>query len=850
MWTKKLHLLTDGDGWTVPGKRQSTLRRVCIVTGRKSEEAIRLAAADVRKYIQLACPATQVAMLRDNRVSADDLQHASLILMGNAEDNELIRQVRQTAKLKARATYEDRYRIITGVELKDPGAGFSIHTVPSPFAADQIAILLEGDDCLGVQYAAYDWLEEALGVRYLNPYVEYCPKRKQLSVPWLNFEETCNFPLRRLEAWGYPHSTGPDDAGLDSSKQAARKHIHTRFDRDNNDPWLWYENGLHGDVTLMTRCVDWLVKNKQNVITWLPEMFGHWPAEVSADYTRYEAMRGVKIMGYCGAGSVWLPLKHYETLYGDLSKSLCQTRDGESFHHPCFTKKLFWDILEREIAWYEKPENRVRQMVAFVLCNEEGNCAYPSYCMKDRPAVRCRYCGHIPNWKKWVAAMKKVGEMLQDRGWNVPVGRLDFGSASSGIPWDHDHRFGVQPQWDKKLIDHAPAKNSFFELRPAGDHTFEEQQHYWDMVNQRNHKHKLRLSIFKQGENILMMSSDLPIISPYFFKSRQHDFDRLSGDPVTFGHDVNLYTTRKLEWLKSLYSFHGQWKHDTDWETFVRAEMDHLFGKGVGVGVLTAMKAISRVLEQELLWKKTPVNHDVDSYRGIQTFFPYLVHLFINCSQHPIDLMDVRRKNGGVWTVAAAAPEEAHLKRRPYREFVDHDYLTVRQDMTHYLKLVEQCEKSLLAAGRRVKRNKAFFQDEVAYNFRGAIDFLGWRLRAVIAYCQVIEAEKHARAYDKPKTCAAMRDATSLMTRAAEGLARYWSTYGHKEETIPGSWGNASPAAETVEALLGVWRELENQTRQHSTNWNTPLIAYVNVNDRYPELFSNKMPVVGRKALP
>ena len=226
-------------------------------------------------------------------------------------------------------------------------------------------ILLEGEDKLGIQYAAYDWLEKALGVRFLSPYFEFCPKQKDLRIPRLSYEETCNFPLRRLEVWAYPKVS--DDGSVGGP-------VHTSFDENGNDPWLWYENGLKGDITMMKRCVDWLVKNKQNAITWLPEMFGHWPPEVPMSYTRYEAMRGLKIIGYSSAGSVWLPLKHYASLYGDISKSLCQSNRGESFSHPCFTKKLYWDILESEIAWYERPENRIRQMVAFALCNEEGSC--------------------------------------------------------------------------------------------------------------------------------------------------------------------------------------------------------------------------------------------------------------------------------------------------------------------------------------------------------------------------------------------------------------------------------------------------------------------------------------------
>ncbi|MFA5393742.1 MAG: hypothetical protein WC081_04580 [Candidatus Ratteibacteria bacterium] len=838
MRTRKLHVYNDGTEkdklFPDSNENRHLLQNLIIVPDDTGEEAVAVAANDLGKYLQLACRNIKVAVKQGKNISEEEFRGNSLILLGNGDINGLIRKTKRSAKLNYQISYRERYQEITGVPLKDPGAGFSVKTILSPYSKDGIVVMLEGEDKLGIQYAAYDWLEKALGVRFLSPYFEYCPKQKEVRVPLLNFEETCNFPLRRLEVWGYP------DASPDSK-------VHTTFDNHGNDPWLWYKNGLNGDITMMTRCVDWLVKNKQNVITWLPEMFGHWPSNISPEYTRYEAMRGLKIIGYNSAGSQWA-VHHYASLYGDISQSMCQSKRGESFDHLCFTQKLFWDVLQQEIAWYERPENKVRQMVAFVLCYEETQCAYPAYCLKDRPAVRCKYCGTIPNWKKWVAAMRNTEKILQAKGWNIPVGKVDFGSGSSGVPWDDDHRFGVQPEWDKKLVDNAPSKNNFFELRPPGDHTCEEMEHYWDFVKKRNRKENLRLSILKEGENILMMSSDLPLISPYYFKSRQHDFDKLSGDSVTFCHDINLYTTRKLEWLKTLYSFRGQWKHEGKWEEFVGNETDHLFGEGVGRNIVAVFQSISRVLEQELVWRKTPWNHDVDSYRGIQTFFPYLTHIFTNCAQHPLDLMEIRRKNGGVWNMAAAGPEEIRLKRRAYRDFVDRDYKTVKKEMLHYLKLLTGAEESLRAGNDRVERNKDLFQTEFSHNIEGAINFLAWRLKAVIAYCLLVKAEKYARKYDKKKTLLAIQEALVYMAESVENIKSYWKDYGTREETIPGSWGNASPSAESVEELYEVWRKLCTAAGANGINWNSALIAYVNENDRYPRLFSNKPSIVGKKS--
>ena len=98
------------------------------------------------------------------------------------------------------------------------------------------------------------------------------------------------------------------------------------------------------------------------------------------------------------------------------------------------------------------------------------------------------------------------------------------------------------------------------------------------------------------------------------------------------------------------------------------------------------------MLEQELIWKKTPWNHDVDSYRGVQTFFPSLVHIFTNCAQRPIDLAELRGKNGAVWNMASAGADEVRLKHRAYRDFVDRDYQTVKQEMMHYLELLDQAD--------------------------------------------------------------------------------------------------------------------------------------------------------------
>jgi len=224
MWTRKLHVYSDGAGKNstcaqLRGQHH-LLRNLIIVPDDAGEEAVAIAANDLRKYIKRACRDVKVVIKRGQAVTNEDLRECSLVLLGNDKVNGLIPKTKQAANLAYRISYKDKYKQITGLPLKDPGAGFSVRTIPSPYSPGKVVILLEGEDKLGMQYAVYDWLEEALGVRFLSPYFEYCPRQPQLQVPLLNFEETGNFALRRLEVWGYPQASGPSATNLDASAKA------------------------------------------------------------------------------------------------------------------------------------------------------------------------------------------------------------------------------------------------------------------------------------------------------------------------------------------------------------------------------------------------------------------------------------------------------------------------------------------------------------------------------------------------------------------------------------------------------------------------------------------------------
>ena len=116
--------LTDSD------RNQSVIRDVMIVTGDQPEEAVTLAANDLGKYLKLACPQVRVAIKKAAAVSPQELRENSLILLGNDKVNELIDRTKQAAHLTYRISYRERYQEITGVPLKDPGAGFWSSPLP------------------------------------------------------------------------------------------------------------------------------------------------------------------------------------------------------------------------------------------------------------------------------------------------------------------------------------------------------------------------------------------------------------------------------------------------------------------------------------------------------------------------------------------------------------------------------------------------------------------------------------------------------------------------------------------------------------------------------------------------
>ncbi|MBI4474188.1 MAG: hypothetical protein HY646_16070, partial [Acidobacteria bacterium] len=613
-----------------------------------------------------------------------------LMLIGNPESNSLIADVYGTARLSEIPEFPNRYHQMTGVTVADLGDGFSIRTRRNPHDENKVVVLLEGRDRLGMQYASYDYAEQALGVRYLSPYFDYIPAVARIPVSHINLVETPDFPLRRLEVWNFQ-----SEDVRDPTRRRTLGRVNRRYAAETNDPQLWYFNALGGDVTMMKRCVDWLVKNKQNVITWLHEHFLHRPSITPGEYAEHEAMRGLKILAYISPGSNHLPPDLHNRMKNPndaLAQHSCRAANGESFFHLCYKSDAYWKMLEEELDWYEKPENAIRQVVGYSLYYGEGSCSYPGYCIADHTKRRCVRCGKIPNWKKWVHTMRVIEERIRSRGRNVPVGLVDFGCASSGVPRDDDPRFGVRPQWDTIIVDHVPSPNNYFELRPAGDHTWEEMGHYWDYVKNRNRREGTRLSIFKQGESILGMSTDLPLISPYYFETRDHDFSRLAGDDVTLGHDTNLFTTHHLEWLKTYHVFQSQWKFQTGWRAFLEKEIDHLFGDRVGADFIRSLDLFLRVLKQELLWQQTPHNHNANDWRGVQARFGYLIDIFINLQTYPSTGEGCTR-DGHYYTFPVGRPLRYRTRFRPFARFVEKEVDQVVEETSHYRQLLQQSEK-------------------------------------------------------------------------------------------------------------------------------------------------------------
>ena len=93
-----------------------------------------------------------------------------------------------------------------------------------------------------------------------------------------------------------------------------------------------------------------------------------------------------------------------------------------------------------------------------------------------------------------------------------------------------------------------------------------------------------------------------------------------------------------------------------------------------------------------------------------------------------------------------------------------------------------------------------------------------------------------------------MEKSLAYMAEAVRQIKDYWKEYGVNEETIADSWGNASPPAGQVEALYDAWRKLYAKLSEPGLYWSSPLNEYVDVGDRYPDLFSNTPTIVKKKS--
>lgn len=811
------------------------LDKVIIVIPKNSLEAIQIAAKDLFRYLQNSTKRIDVRICSADKVR-DEYMSSNLILIGNKECNELIRNIRKESHLAKLPNLPGRYYEMTGYRVAELGNGFAITAIRNPKDSRRVIILLEGEDLLGIQYAIYDFAEHVIGVRYLNPYFDYIPKQDKLKIEPINIVEIPDFPLRRIEIWNF--NTGSESWDNKRGKPIGR--INRNYKKVENDPALWHQNALLGDITMMKKVVDWLIKNKQNVITWVHEHFSHWPPVMPREYTEYEVMRGLKIFAYLSPGSNHiangLRLSHAEYFAENTCRPFPKRCDDPKkelyemipfeFHHFCYCTEAFWKQLETEIDWYERPENKNRSVVGYSLYYGEGTCAYPAFCMDDKKKQSCIRCGHIPNWQKRVDTIKKTKEMLEKRGRFAPVGIVDFGCASSGVPPDDDIRYGVHPEWDAKLISNVPGPNNYFSLRPPGDHTYEEMNHYWGLVKKRNKREGTHLSIFKEGESEVMMASDLPILSPFYFETREHDFKALVGDSVTIGHDTNYFSSGNLGWLKHYWVLRSQWKFVPGWQKGISVELDHLFGNGVGREYAKALVYLSRVLSQELVWEKTPYNHTAEDWRGIHTRWLYLYDIFINLSFYPGDGKELM-EGGHYRTFTGGYPTRFRCKVRPFERFYSQELESTEKDMLHYLCLLEECEKNGENAKARVMRNKDFFEEEFVMPLSQSIVFLRWRLQAVIGYCRYLKARKAFLSQRKNVGKKFLVNASEYLEDAIETMKIYQKRAPKRKE-----WSDCKPlhrqALKIMSKMLNKWQ------REYKSGFHNEEIKYL-------ELFTDEL---------
>lgn len=700
------------------------------------EKGISYCIKDLEDYWKKVCLLDRVRTFEVETTVINEFSGSkNLILVGNKNNNPLIETFQKKTGVSPLPQFKDKFFEKTGYKIEGLGNGFRIKIIKDPYKKQDKIIFLEGEDILGIQYAVYEFIERFLGVRYLSPYFEYIPQKEKVDIPEMEVIEQPDFPIRRIWVWNFG-----GEKWWDFENKRVKGEINRNWKEKENDPELWFGNGLLGDVEMMKKVASWAIKNKQNTIIWGHESSLHlYPPLIPQEYAEYEGERGLKTFAFICPGSNHLPQWLYNNDRHFLS-NCCQKYEGELLEildkegsvvnegrALCIKTNAYWEKMDEYLDWYEKDFNSCRNIIGYVAFFGEG-------CNNNLlERWECFRCDDMEHYEKWIDTIRGIKNRLRARKKNSLVGLVVF-EISSVVS---------KRWWHEEFLKKLPFEDIFIEVRPIADWTWESFGVYWEMIDKINREKGKRLFIIKEAENIYMCKGDLPLISPNYWVSREHDFRRLRQDEITLGHCVNYYTSHYLEWFKNYYTIKNQWKFTGKWEDFIIREGDYVFGEGVGEDIVKIYQNLLVILKDEKRMRVSPYNQDTESWRGIQLRSTYLDHLFINLETPILPPSNIEEMFIGFETPMNPRISpfcKGDYAIRPFSQFMEKDSYVLEEDMSYYLSIIDRSYEILYRIEGKVRKNRDLFKEEFYLWIDRSLEFLRGRLLLVRSYCRFVSS--------------------------------------------------------------------------------------------------------------
>lgn len=494
-----------------------------ILLGSPASEALKISAGDVSKYLKQAVTGAAVQI---ESYKAGKKYKGNIIAIGNRYNNGFIGKIAQSGK------------------LNPPPTAWNSFEITSQIAKTGNIYILEGADQMGQQYACYEFVERALGVRFLGPEIEHVPSLKNLKEIVNMGIQKPHIKWRGLQIWNYHY----DERGTGSFCD-----INDRFKAKD---WQWYK-----------RMCDWLVKNKQNYVQWYDETMCFEPISQKLDsqVISYFAMRGIKkLVGLGWAANEGKPKEWVLGKHDFDTSKVCIGEDGKAIGHenvftvaPCPAVPAYFPLAGKNINAFDFSKDDIlgavlgygeteRSQSNHNGCVRHSNISAHDLILKDLDFVN-----------------KQIGAQTARRV-NLGFVIMDFGGAEA-------------PLRTKKMFDLLPDSAILF-LWTYRDFAWESNRQIYQWADEAK-KNGKTIQIFQQAEVDFICQSDLPIYRFDIWKRREAHFRSTQKLDIT-GHTTNYNTNQYMMWMSYWQMMRWQWNvGDQSWDQHLFALADDIGGQ-------------------------------------------------------------------------------------------------------------------------------------------------------------------------------------------------------------------------------------------------------------------------------